>query len=146
VRERRGLCYYISTSTELYHDCGNFVTQAGVTNNLEKIKEAIKVIREEHDKITKGEVAKDELKRAKELIRGRLLLSLEDSSNVATFFGTKMLLQNKVETPEQAIEKIQSVTVEDISALAKEVFVERNLNFAMIGPYRESDFQKVFRP
>ena len=96
VRERRGLCYYISTSTELYHDCGNFVTQAGVTNNLEKIKEAIKVIREEHDKITKGEVAKDELKRAKELIRGRLLLSLEDSSNVATFFGTKMLLQNKV--------------------------------------------------
>lgn len=44
VRERRGLCYYISTGGEFYHDCGNFVTQAGVTNNLNKIKEAIKTI------------------------------------------------------------------------------------------------------
>ena len=76
VRERRGLCYYISTGTELYEDCGNIVTQAGVTNNTDKVNEAIKTILEEHKKIKYEKIEDVELKRAKELIKGRLLLSM----------------------------------------------------------------------
>lgn len=143
VRERRGLCYYISTGSELYADCGNFVTQAGVVNKKDKIKEAVDVILKEHQKIVKGEVTQDELKRAQELIKGRLLLSLEDSSNVATFFGIKKLLQNQVETPEESIKKIQSITLTEINDLAKQLFVEKNLNFALIGPFKNEDFDSV---
>lgn len=143
VRERRGLCYYISTVSELYEDCGNIVTQAGVTNNLEKVKEAIDTILVEHKKVTEGDIKEDEIKRAKELIKGRLLLSLEDSTNIASFFGNKKLLQNKIETPEEVIEKIMAVTKEDLTKLAKEVFVDKNLNFSIIGPFREGDFKKL---
>jgi predicted Zn-dependent peptidase len=45
VRERRGLCYYISTGRELFEDTGYLVTQAGVTNDKDKVNEAIKVTR-----------------------------------------------------------------------------------------------------
>ena len=140
VRERRGLCYYISTGNELYSDCGNIVTQAGVTNNLDKVKEAIKVILNEHEKITKGEIKDEELKRAKELIKGRFLLSLEDSSVVANYFGTKKLLQDSLETPQEVIKKIEAVTSEEVSSLARDLFVKRNLNLAMVGPFEETSF------
>jgi len=140
VRERRGLCYYISTGNELYSDCGNIVTQAGVTNNLDKVKEAIKVILNEHEKITKGEIKDEELKRAKELIKGRFLLSLEDSSVVANYFGTKKLLQDSLETPQEVIKRIEAVTSEEVSSLARDLFVKRNLNLAMVGPFEETSF------
>ncbi len=141
VRERRGLCYYISTGGEFYHDCGSFVTQAGVTNNLDKIKEAIKTILEEHNKIKKGNIKKEELLKVKEMIKGRLMLSMEDSMNIASFFGTKKILQNKIETPEEIIKKIEAVTVDEIAQLAKDIFKPEKLNFAMIGPFEENDFR-----
>ncbi len=140
VRERRGLCYYISSGSEYYKDCGNFVTQAGVTNDRSKIKEAIKVILDEHQKVSDGDVKNDEIVRAKELIKGRLMLSLENSSTVATYFGAKQLLQGKIETPEQVIEKIDKVEMSDIVSLAKKIFVPQTLNFALIGPFNQEDF------
>ena len=143
VRERRGLCYYISSGGEFYHDCGNFVTQAGVTNNLDKVKEAIKTILEEHNKIKKVNIKKEELLKVKEMIKGRLMLSMEDSMNIASFFGTKKILQNKIETPKEIIKKIEAVTVDEIAALAKNIFIPENLNFALIGPFKEGDFENI---
>lgn len=144
VRERKGLCYYISTGTELYSDCGNIVTQAGVSNNLDKIKEAINLILKEQSKVIKKEVTKEELKRAKELIKGRLFISLEDSANVATVFGVKKLLQNRIETPEEMIKKIEAVDIDEVGKLAEEIFERSTLNFVLIGPYREEDFINLF--
>lgn len=141
IRERRGLCYYISTGVESYSDCGNIVTQAGVTKDIEKIKEAIKAILGEHKKITQGDIKKDELVRAKELIKGRLLLSLEDSANVANFFGNRLLLQNKILTPEQIITEIEKVTIRDIINLSNDIFIEKNLNLALIGPFKKEDLR-----
>lgn len=140
VRERRGLCYYISTGNEFYKDCGNIVTQAGVTNDLPKIKEAIRTILKEHKKVIDGDIKPEEIKRAKELIKGRLLLSLEDSAAVASFFGTRLLLQNSQETPEELISKLDKVSDNDIRALAKDIFKINNLNFTLIGPFKEADF------
>ena len=144
VRERRGLCYYISTGMESYHDCGSIVTQAGVTIDINKVKEAVKTILIEHKKVADGDINDDELKRAKELIKGRFLLSLEDSSTIASFYGVKELLQKKTESPELLIKKIESVTKEEIINLAKEIFVSKNLNFTLIGPFEdEAKFKDI---
>jgi predicted Zn-dependent peptidase len=144
VRERLGLCYYISTGRELYHDVGNMVTQAGVANNLDKIKKAIEAILKEHKKIIKDEVKKEELKKAKELVKGRLLLSLEDSFDVAYFFGTKKILEDKSETPQELIEKLEKIAKDDIVNIACDIFKPENLNLAMIGPFeRRKELEKV---
>ncbi len=140
VRERRGLCYYISTGRELYADVGYMVTQAGVTNDLGKIKEAIDVIMEEHNKIAKGQVKDEEIKRAKEIIKGRILLSMEDSSNVASWYGTKLILEKKIETVEEVIKKIESVTKDEIVFLAKNICKPEKLNLALIGPFQNDPF------
>lgn len=144
VRERRGLCYYVFTTHQFYHEIGNVVTQAGIVNNLDKIKEAITVIIEEQEKIKKGEIGKDELEKAKEMVKGRLLLSLEDSFRVANFFGSKMILQKKLITPEKQIEEIEKVGVGEIVALANEIFNDRHLNFTLIGPFEKENFAFLF--
>ena len=145
VRERRGLCYYISTGRELYHDVGYMVTQAGVTNDLAKIKLAIQTILNEHKKIRNGDIKEEELARAKEILKGRTLLSMEDSSNVASWYGTKSILEDKVETVDEILERLGKVTIEEIVHLAKEIFRPEGLNFALIGPYKEKDFYDVMK-
>jgi predicted Zn-dependent peptidase len=139
VRERKGLCYYISTDKEQYADCGYIVTQAGVSNDLEKVKLAIDLILKEHQKIVRGDLKKEELKKAKEFLKGRLLLSLEDSFRVASFLGTKKLLQDRIETPEEVIAKIEKVKGEEIVDLAKEIFIPSRLNLSLIGPFEKEE-------
>ncbi|MBI1863444.1 insulinase family protein [Candidatus Microgenomates bacterium] len=140
VREKRGLCYYISTGRTSYADVGSFVTSAGVTNSVEKTKEAIKVILKEHKKMLHGEFSKEELLKAKALIKGRTLLSMEDSQNVASFFGNELLLQKDTRTPAEIIEKIEAVTAEQVVAVAQDIFKQELLNLSIIGPYKKSDF------
>lgn len=139
VREKRGLCYYISTGRELYADTGSIVTQAGIRNDKQKIQEAIDVILEEHMKIAKGDVTDEEIEKAKELLKGRYLLSLEDSMNIATMYGGKYILEGEVVDTEKVIEKLQKVTKKDIVSVANQIFVPSGLTCAIIGPLEERD-------
>ena len=139
VRERRGLCYYISTGRELYKDTGSIVTQAGIRNDKKKIQEAIDVILEEHMKIVKGEVTDNEIEKAKELLKGRYLLSLEDSMNIATIFGTKYILEREIADPKKVLEKLKKVGKKEIIAVAKDIFKEDRLTCAIIGPLDQED-------
>lgn len=140
VRERRGLCYYISTGREFYTDTGNMVTQAGVTNNAEKVREALDVTLKQHVEIKKGNFSDDELRRAKEMMKGRLLLSLEDSSSIASFVGIKQLFEKNPAQPEEIIARIDAVTKESIVAAAEACITADKMNLAVIGPFQESDF------
>ena len=140
VRERRGLCYYISTGREHYTDVGNIVTQTGIVNDLKKMKEAIKIIIQEQQKIAQGDFTVAEIAKARELIKGRLLINMEDSSNVANFFAGKYLLENKLTTTDEIIKKLEMVTKNDIQQLAVQIFTPQNLNFALVGPFEKSDF------
>ncbi|MDO8498057.1 MAG: pitrilysin family protein [bacterium] len=144
VREKRGLCYYISSGRENYSDVGSIVTQAGVPIVSDKVNETIAITLQEHKKMTQGEVTEEELTRAKELIKGRVLLSMEDSQNVASFYGVKKLLQDKIETPKEIIEKLEKVTADQVTDLAKEIFVQEGLNVALVGPFEKSDIKVSF--
>ncbi len=139
VRERRGLCYYVSTGRELYEDTGYMITQAGVTNNINQVNEAIEVVLAEHHKVAKGDVTQEELVKAKELLKGRLLLSLEDSYRVASLQGSRYLFETRTIEPEEIITLIDKVTVNDITSVASDLFREDRLNIALIGPYHKDD-------
>jgi len=141
VREKKGLCYYIGTGAEQYLETGSIVTQAGIAKDVEKVKIAVKATLIEHENMVKGNFSDEDIVRAKEMLKGRLLLSMEDSFNIAHFFGNKKLLENKMETPEEIIKKIISVTKQEIVELAKEIFSKDKLNFAIIGPFEQKDFQ-----
>lgn len=139
VRERRGLCYYISTGRELYKDTGSIVTQAGIRNDKKKIQEAINVILEEHMKVANGEVTDEEIEKAKELLKGRYLLSLEDSMNIATMFGSKYILEGELVDTKKTMEKLQKVGKQEVISVAKDIFRESRLTCAIIGSLEEKD-------
>lgn len=135
VRERHGLTYYIDAASEQMTDSGYLFTRAGVQKqNLEK---AIKLIINEFNKVRTKKISTKELNKAKEYIKGKTLMSLESSSSVASFFGDQELLQKEMLTPTEIFKEIDKVTAEDILKVANKIFVNRNLNLAIVGPIKE---------
>ncbi len=144
VRERRGLAYYIQTSKDFYLDTGYLVTQAGVDVN--KIDEAIKVILNEYWQIVEKKVDLKELNKAKEFLKGRLILALEHSDAVAEKYALQALLEKKIKDPQEIIETVDKITSEDIQRVAKDIFAPEKLNLAIIGPYNDEErFLKLLR-
>ncbi len=137
VRERRGLAYYVKAVSDLHHETGYFAARAGV--NLNKTREAVKVILDEFEKVKKGEVKQQELDKAKEYLKGHIALDLEDSLEVAFWYGRRELLQSTTETPLQTFEKIDRVTLGDVKRVAERVFVPEKINLAVIGPFTDKD-------
>lgn len=144
VRERRGLAYSIRTSMDRYIDSGYIGTYAGL--DTKRAVEAVKVMLEEHHKILNSKflVSNAELLKAKEFLKGHLALSLEDTSDVSSFFGDQELFSDKVLTPEEVFKKIDKVTMDEVNFEAKRLFVPERLNLAIIGPYEDDEkFKKL---
>ncbi len=147
VRERRGLAYYVHASADYYADCGAFSVSAGV--DLNRIDEAIKTIQNElflcKVQSSRGhKVQEVELKKAKEYLKGHLILGLEDSQAVAGFYASQFLLEKKVETPSEVMKMIDKVTLEDVQKIAETIFDPKKINLAVIGPFKDpSRFEKL---
>lgn len=135
VREKQGLAYYIYSEVNESTDTGYLVTRAGVDNN--RINQAINTILKEYIKIKTYGIKNEELKRAKDFIQGRMALDLESSDEIASFFAGQEILKSKIEMPEEIIEKINTVTVDDIKGVAKDIFKPEKLNLAMIGSFKD---------
>jgi len=144
IRERRGLAYYVGCDDDNFTDSGYLLARAGV--RLEKIDEAIKVVIDELVKLTKIPVGDQELKKTQEMIKGRLVLSLEDSQQVATDYAVELLLEKKIRTPQEIMKLIDQVTVADLQRVAKRLLKPEKLNLAIIGPFQsESRFHKLLQ-
>jgi predicted Zn-dependent peptidase len=137
VREKRGLAYRVNSGASSYHETGDFVTYAGL--NSVNLVEGLKIILEEHKKITKDLVEEKELNRVKDQIRGAFVIGLEQSDDLASFYGEQELLEHKMETPEERLEKINAVTREDILGVAQDIFKPEKLNLVIIGQLEEDN-------
>lgn len=135
VRERRGLCYSINASHQALEDTGAFTISAGLEKT--RIKEAIKVIWQELQKITRSTLSTDELRRAKDHIRGRLMLSFEDSANQADWYGRQWIFQKKLISPEERIRALNAVTAKDVQKIAKRIFRKPHMAAALVGPFKK---------
>lgn len=137
VREKRGLAYYVRSSSDEYADVGSFVSTAGI--DPKRVSEAVEVMVAEYGKVSRGEMGltDEELVKAKEFLKGHLVLDLEDSRSVAGFYAHQELLEDHIENPSDVITEIDKVTKEDIEAVGKEFFVEKRLNLALIGNFED---------
>jgi predicted Zn-dependent peptidase len=64
-------------------------------------------------------------------------MSLESTDDVANFYGGQELLKKEIKTLEEKIKEIKKITSLDIQKVAKEIFVDKNLNLAIIGPIKD---------
>ncbi|MCK5466592.1 insulinase family protein [Candidatus Parcubacteria bacterium] len=144
VREKRGLAYYIYTSSETYKDVGYLVARSGVNNK--KCLEAIKIILDEFKKVKEEKISAEEIKRAKDYLKGQAIISLESSNSVANFFAGQELSTGKILTPEEKFAKIDAVTADDLQRVARDIFVNDKLNLALIGPFKNKKaFEKILK-
>ena len=144
VRENLGLAYYVRTEAEANSDTGFLATRAGVDNkNVEK---AITTILKEYRKIAREKIADGELKKAKDYIKGKTALVLESSDDLASFYGVQELLEKKILTPKEIYAKIDKVSFHDVMAVAQDIFQEKNLNLALVGPFKDKSlFEKILK-
>lgn len=136
VREKRGLCYMIRSSSNPYEDAGSFTVQSGIA--LKSVKQALEAILGEMKRMKTELVSAQELKQAKDFISGKLTLSWEDSETVANYWARQYLLEHRLETPNEKLAKINKVSVKDIQRVAKQLFQTKKLNLVIIGPYTSS--------
>jgi predicted Zn-dependent peptidase len=141
MRDELGICYYISASHTPYTDVGELTITAGLDNS--RVEEGVKGILEELCRLKEELVSESELKKAKDYIAGTTMLELETSDARAEFCGGQEILKKKIESPDEIIAKIQKVTSEDLMKLAQEVLVEKGLNMALIGRYKDPE---AFKP
>lgn len=137
VRERLGLAYFVRADVSQYQDAGSFSIQAGVDPS--KLDKAIKAIMKELMRTTTAKVSERELRDAKEFIKGKTTLALENSSALAEWFGRQEILTGKIASPEARLKQLERVTREDLLRVAKKLFQNGKFYMSIIGPYERKD-------
>lgn len=133
LRERQGLVYDVHSYVSHFLDSGAFTVYAGV--DPARTVDALKVILSELVRLRDG-VEDKELVKARELAKGRLLLRLEDTRNVAGWIGAQELLLGEVRTPDQVVALLEAVTAHDVQRVARALLVSDQLHMALVGPFR----------
>jgi len=135
VRGEMGAAYYVRAGNDELTDHGYLAASAGVHN--EKLIPVVEAILKEFSKLRDEEVGGAELKKAKDHMVGGLMLGLETSDSVASYYGMQEILTKEILTPEELAKKIQAVNAKEIQEVAKDIFQNEKLNLAVIGPVKD---------
>ena len=133
LREERGLVYVTGSNHSSYMDTGIFTIYAGMS--LKNFEEVVVLIKQELHKLQQELISEQEITRAKDQLKGNLLLSLESSCNRMSRIAKNELFHDQLLTPEESVAKIESVTREDILRITREIFEDNRLVIAAIGPF-----------
>lgn len=131
VRERRGLAYSIYSSSLPLKDFGVFYVYAGTDKkNLEQV---VELIVKQFTKMKKEGISADELSRAKEHLKGGLVLGLESSSARMSYIAKTEFYYGRTITIDEIFEKVDKVSLDDIVRIANDYFDNRYLTLTVIG-------------
>ncbi len=135
LREDLGLAYAVGSSVAFYADTGDLVIEAGV--DAQHVGLAVEVICEELARLVAQPVSAAELDAAREFLKGRLLLSLEDTYTNASWYGHQVAVGNAIISPNEAIARVDALTPEDVQRVAGRLFVRDQLVLSIVGPVPE---------
>lgn len=141
VRERKALAYTIFMSYTNFVDTGKFEVYAGVGND--KVDETIGAIAEEFTKIRSEGVGSKELDKAKEQVRGRIIMGLESNSAVADMMGSDLIVSGKVWTLQEMLDQVDKVSADDVTEAANKYLKPSDLHMAAIGPIEKQTIKNV---
>lgn len=144
IRDEMGVGYYVNAQNTAFTDHGYFAVSAGVANT--RMEEVLRAVLTEFETLKRDLVPADELIKVKEHLVGMMYLGLESSDDLAEYYGMQEILRRDIHTPKERERLIRAVTAEDIRMMARKIFVEKNLNLALIGPATNGEvFKKVLR-
>ncbi len=132
IREKRGMAYSVYSFASQYSDAGQIGLYVGTRE--ENLVECFEIVARELGDVSAGNVRPGELERAKENLKGRMLLSMESTSNRMSRLGKSVITDTKLLSLEEIIARIDAVTSDDVAALAGDLLRLDRLSAAGIGP------------
>jgi predicted Zn-dependent peptidase len=143
VREKRGLAYAVYSFSTQYADTGQVGVYVGT--GPEQLAEALRVLAAELDRVRDDPASGEELTRAKENAKGRLVLSLESTAMRMNRLGSSILTDVPLLSVDELIDRIDAVTLDDVRELVDELYAPARLSVAGIGPDEEA-FRAALEP
>ena len=131
IRERQGLVYSIYSDLNPYRDTGCLAVYAGTSR--ESASKVVHSVVSEFHKLKAEPVPADELRRSKDQLKGSLMLSLESSSARMSNLARQEMYFDRFYDLDELIEKIEAVTVEDLTSLANEFFNTESVAVTILG-------------
>jgi predicted Zn-dependent peptidase len=135
VREKRGLAYAVGSYTEQYTDCGMVAMYVGTRE--ENVREACEIIGRELVQLRDEGVSAEELERAKEHVKGRMVLGLEATGARMSRVARAILFEVPLLSLDEMLERVEAVSGQDVAELAAELYDAERLSAACIGPKEE---------
>jgi predicted Zn-dependent peptidase len=136
VRDKLGLAYNIHSYLDHFQDTGALTVYAGV--HPKKLEIGITAILEQLTSL-KDSISDEEIRIAKELSKGRLLLRMEETRSVAGWVGGQEILSGKIMDVDEVVAIIDKVTAKEMRKLAKEILVSEKLRLSVVGPVKNPE-------
>ena len=143
IRERRGLAYSVYSFTSGYADTGLFGVYAGCAPG--KADEVLAIATDQLAEAAATGITDTEVARGKGMLKGSLVLDLEDTGSRMTRLGKSELLWHDLMTVDELLERVDAVTVDDVRAAAADLLT-RPMSLAVVGPFDDHDFSGVVTP
>ncbi|MEA2420442.1 MAG: hypothetical protein QOE60_2648 [Thermoleophilaceae bacterium] len=131
VREKRGLAYSVYSYASQYSDTGTVGVYVGT--RPDNVQEAMQVIGDELGRLQADGVTAGELERARENVKGRTVLSMESSASRMNRIGSSVLMGVPLLTVDEVLARLDAVTLDDVTQLARELWVPERLSAAGVG-------------
>lgn len=135
VREEEGLVYQINTFLSSFRRTGLLGIYAAV--NPRQTQKAVDIVFEELSRIKADKVPDEELRSAKEQLKGNIVLALESTSGRMMRLARSVLALNQVESLKKIMQRIEDVTAEEIRDLANDLLRDEVINFVALGPLKD---------
>jgi predicted Zn-dependent peptidase len=131
IREKQGLAYAIFSEISTYRDAGMLSVYAGTS--LETAGQVVRCVLEEFRSLRDAPLTHEELRRAKDHLKGATLLALEGSGQRMTSLARYHIYFDRYFTPAELIEMLESVTVVDVQEIAREFFQPGRVAASVVG-------------
>jgi predicted Zn-dependent peptidase len=141
IREQRGLAYAVYTFSSQYADTGQMGVYVGTRE--ENLGECLRIVAEQVGQIVADGPRPDELDRAKENLKGRIMLSMEATSNRMSRLGKSLITDSELLDLDRILAEIEAVDAEAVARLAEVVLSTESLSVAAIGPSEERVLEAV---
>ncbi len=143
VRERRGLAYSVFCFSSLYARTGDVGLYVGT--RPDNIREAMAVVAAELERCVQDPASDEELVRSRENLKGRVVLGMESTGARMSRLGSSVLNELPILSVNEMIERVDSVEIDQVRGLARELFAPSGLSAAGVGP-SEAEFLAAIEP
>jgi predicted Zn-dependent peptidase len=131
IREKKGLAYAVFSELSMYSDTGCLAIYAGMA--METARQVVDLIVDELRTLKNEPVGEDELRRAKDHLKGSFVLGLESTSSRMGNLARQELYYKRFFSLDEMLESIERVTAAEVQAIAQEFFDAKKITMAMLG-------------